>query len=434
MEPFTVHTSCLFDPERKEFLPNRSLTVDPTTGLITEVYHRQNDTDKLKPSDIDLRHLPVVLPGLIDAHTHVFLHPYSETSSTVQMRDESPVERIVRATNHVRRALLAGFTTYRDLGTESLGDSDAGLRDTINRGLIPGPRMYVATEALASSGGYEIRNENPKLNLPRASDVADGVDGVRAAVRRRIGAGADIIKVYADYRRRTMRFPAPITPCCDIQFPPKDARDIVPTEARNPNVLMYSQEEMDAIVAEANRANCPVAAHCGDNEAVKMAALAGVTSIEHGFMADEEILKILKLHGCIFVPTLAVIDLFVKDEKKMQAILKTIKRAWEMGVQLATGGDTGTFPHGENAKELELMIKAGIPLEEVLYAATIGGWKACGGVRCGRLFGWWEEGCAADIVGLVEDPRESKGALRAVDFVMKDGKVWKMDGSAVGMV
>lgn len=277
VEPFTIHTSCVFDPDRKDFLPNVSVTVNPTTGLITNVYIRQNETENIKTSDIDLRHLPVVLPGLVDAHTHVFLHPYSETSSTVQMRDESPVERIVRATNHVRRALLAGFTTYRDLGTESLGNSDVGLRDAINRGLIPGPRLFVATEALASSGGYEIHSENANLILPRASDVADGVDGIRAAVRRRIGAGADIVKVYADYRRRTMRFPAPITPCCDIQFPPKDPKDIVLAEARNPNILMYSQEEMDALVAEATRANCPVAAHCGDNEAVKMAALAALS-------------------------------------------------------------------------------------------------------------------------------------------------------------
>ena len=143
----------------------------------------------------------------------------------------------------------------------------------------------------------------------------------------------------------------------------------------------------------------------------------------------------MKLHGCIFVPTLAVIEVFLKEEEeKMNAILATTRKAWEMGVELATGGDTGTFPHGENARELELMIKAGVPVGEVLYAATIGGWKACGGVRCGRLFGWWEAGCAADVVGLAEDPRESEGAFRKVDFVMKDGRVWKRDGEAVGMV
>ncbi|MCJ1374243.1 hypothetical protein MMC20_005475 [Loxospora ochrophaea] len=422
---FNVHTSLLFDPQQKAFLENRSITVDPCTGLVTKYFQRQSkDTTENTDDDVDLRHLPAVVPGLVDAHTHIFLHPYAEASSTVQMRDESPTERTIRAVTHVRKALMAGYTTYRDLGTEAVGDADVGVRDAINRGLIPGPRIYAATQALASTGGYQVRGENPATQMPAASDMADGIDGVRKAVRRRIGVGADVIKVYADYRRRVMRFPGP-----DIQFPPGGSNTVA-GGPRNPNVVLWSQEELDTLVQEANLANCPVAAHCGSNEAVKMAAKAGVTSIEHGNEAGEEALMAIKNHGCIFVPTLAVMELFYQGEELIR-LLTTARRAWELGIPLATGGDTGPFPHGDNAREIELMLKAGLPLEEVLYAATVGGWNACGGNRCGRRFGWWEEGCAADFVGLRMDPRDGSEALRQVDFVMKDGKVVKKGGENV---
>ena len=431
----TIHTSLLFDPQQKAFLPNRSITVDPESGLITKVFHRENEDD-INPVDIDLRHLALVLPGLIDAHTHIFLHPYSEASSTIQMRDESPIERTIRAVTHVRKALLAGYTTYRDLGTEAMADADVGVRDAINRGLIPGPRLFVATQAIASSGGYEVHGENSQTRMPAASDVADGVDGVRRVVRRRIGVGADVIKVYADYRRRVMRFPPPLTENgADVQFPPVCGVGISDMEARNPNYLQFSQEEMNALVDEAERADCPVAAHCVSNQAVIMAAKAGVLSIEHGKNVDEETLSVMKEHGCIFVPTLAVMELSLGGNKeKMAPILRSTKRAWELGVELACGGDTGTFAHGDNVRELELMVMAGVPLEDILRAATIGGWKACGGERCGRNFGWLGKGCAADIIGLDADPRCDSNALRKVAFVMKDGRIWKRDGEAVGMI
>ena len=231
-----------------------------------------------------------------------------------------------------------------------------------------------------------------------------------------------------------MRFPPPLTPNGpDILYPPEDAVDsLAEGLGRNPNYVLFSQGEMNALVEEASRADCPVAAHCQSNEAIQMAAKAGVTSIEHGQSANEETLRIVKEHGCIFVPTLAVMEVFVKEDK-MAEVLEVTKTASDLGVQLACGGDTGAFAHGDNVRELELMLKAGVPLEEVLYAATVGGWKACGSMRCGRKFGWWGDGCAADIIALKADPREDSTALRQVDFVMKDAKIYKRDGQSVGM-
>lgn len=433
MDTFTVHTDCLFDPKKKLFSKDISIVISAKTGLITKVYKRSTPlTDIITEPDIDLRG-KCVLPGFVDAHTHIFLHPSSETPSINQMRDESMVERIIRATNHCRAALLAGYTTYRDLGTEGLQDADIHVRDSINRGLMPGPRIFCATETLASSGGYETRQENRigGTEVPRISDPCDGPIGVRAAVRRRLGAGADIVKFYADYRKRVLRFPESNWPgCLPTQFPP-------PSEtlysARNPSLPLFAQDEMNEIVKEARTARAPVAAHAQSAEAVTMAATAGVTSVEHGFESWEgtEALQAMKQNDVIFVPTLSVIELYLDD---MRPFFAQVRKAFENGVRVACGGDTGAFAHGENVRELELMVQAGIPVEEVLVSATIRGWEACGGEWCGRKFGWVEEGCAADLVALNGDVRQDIGSLRKVDFVMKDGRVWKRGGEAVGMV
>lgn len=277
---FNVHTDCLFDSMQKKFVKDTTIVVDPETGLITHIF-RRNETlpATISEPDIDLRG-KCVLPGLVDAHTHIFLHPYADTASLNQERDESIIERTIRATNHCRAALLAGFTTYRDLGTESAGDADIHVRNAVNRGLIPGPRIFCATEPLASSGGYEIRIES-RINgvqVPRLADACDGVVGVRAGVRRRLGAGADIIKFYADYRKRTLRFPEVAwigEP--DVQHAP-GWRGLY--NDRSPNLLLFNQEEASEIVREAKASRAPVAAHAQCAEAVTIAAKAGVTSIE----------------------------------------------------------------------------------------------------------------------------------------------------------
>lgn len=398
----TVHTSLFFDSKQKKLITDTSFVIDTATGLITKVFKPDSSSITPTSESINLRGF-TVLPGLVDAHTHIFLHPYSETSSLNQERDESFVERVVRATNHAKAALNAGYTTYRDLGTEGLQDADVHFRNAINRGIIAGPRMFVATECIASSGGYEIRQENSMTSVPRISDTADGIDGVRAAVRRRFGAGADIIKFYADYRKRALRFPPALPGGSDIMFPPSNG---LFSGHRNPNLLQFTQEEMNEMVAEAKRGKAPIAAHAQSPESVIMAAKAGVTSIEHGYVPSDDALQAMKENETIFVPTLSVFDAELprSERKAFKDILSHAKAAFDQGIKLACGGDTGAFAHGENAREMELMVEAGIPLLDVLQAATLHGWEACGGELCGRRFGSLEEGWAADLIALDGDP------------------------------
>jgi len=200
----------------------------------------------------------------------------------------------------------------------------------------------------------------------------------------------------------------------------------------NPDYNVFSDEEMETIIAEAKMANCPVSAHAHTQAGVIAASKAGALTIEHGTRAGEAGLRAMKEHNVIMVPTLSVSERLHKH--RIDLILKQVKQAHEMGIRLACGGDTGTFPHGDNAREMELFIEAGLSVEDTLEACTVGGWESCGSDMCGRKFGWFEAGCAADIVGLDADPREDKTAFRQVSFVMKDGRVWKDQGVAIGMV
>lgn len=439
MPDITIHTSLLFDPKLKEFRENISITVNQESGLICSITTRKDDADDISssssssspsPQVIDLRG-KVVMPGFVDAHTHIFLHAYSEADNQRQKRDESIPERIIRATNHCRAALLAGYTTYRDLGSENMATFDANVRDAIARGLTPGPRLLVATRVLASTGTLALRTENAANGhvLPDAAgpDVVDGVLEARKAVRRRIAEGADIIKVFVDYRRRIMRQPP-------AQAHPYQPSVLHPSKVPNPDVVSFSQDEVDAIVAEARMAGCPVSAHAHTKEGALLAVRAGVDTLEHVVVnGDEEVFAAMKEKGVILVPTLSVLEK-LQPAEKLTEILGKVKTAWDMGVRIACGGDTGTFSHGDNAREMELLVQSGIPLVHVLEMCLVGGWESCGGDLCGRRFGWWEEGCQADIIALDGDPRDDQGALRQVSFVMKDARVWKQERKPVGML
>lgn len=306
-----------------------------------------------------------------------------------------------------------------------MGDSDANVRDAIARGLMPGPRLFVATKVIASTGSYEPRTENGgegHVCLPAGADAVDGVEEIRRAVRRRIAAGADVIKFFADYRRRIMRYPpAQQHPYIhSVKYPPTNP---------NPDVLLFNQEEMDTIVREAKLAECPVAAHCGTINGTLCAIKAGVHTVEHAYFANEEVFDQMIKNRVVFVPTLSVCEEL--HPNRLEEIKAQVALAHRKGVRLACGGDTGPVPHGSNARELELMMEAGVPVEDVIEAATVGGWDACGGDLCGLRFGWFDAGTRADIVALDADPREDKQAFRKVSFVMKDAAVYKKDGKRV---
>ncbi|KAG0678938.1 hypothetical protein C6P40_001458 [Pichia californica] len=419
--PFYVHCSTVFNSKTMEVMNNISFLIDPAIGLIVKIIQRNsNDVKNLTDNDIDLRG-KFVMPGFVDAHTHIFLHSYDEADNARQKRDESFVERIIRATNHCKTALMCGYTTYRDLGSEGMQEADTNVRDAINRGITIGPRLFVATKVLASVTGIKTHTENSigGTKIPETSEACDGEDEIRRCVRRRLGMGCDVIKFFADYRKRVMRFP-PAKPhpyLSSVQFPPENP---------NPDVVLYTQHEMNVLVEEAKNAECPVAAHCATNRAVKMAATAGASTIEHGFWCDEETLEVVKKNDCILVPTLTIAErLFGENFPRM--LTKTLK-AWEMGVTQACGGDTGTFNHGENIREAELFVESGIPVADTLKSLTYNGWLACGGHRCGRQFGWLGEGTAADIVALDKSPFDDIYTLRVPSFVMKDGKMYKENG------
>ena len=306
-------------------------------------------------------------------------------------------------------------------------EADANIRDAINRGLMPGPRLFVATKVLASTAAYEPRTENHigGTCLPAGADAADGPDELRKAVRRRIGHGADLIKVFVDYRRRVMRFPP------KQQHPYVSGIKILPKDP-NPDYLVFSDAELKAIKEEADMAGAPVVGHAHTEEGVIAACRAGFLSIEHGSRIGQPGLDALKKANAILVPTLAISEFVYASYYPKTA--KMVKQAFDMGIRLAAGGDTGTYPHGENVRELELMINAEIPVEEVIKAATLRGWESCGGDLCGRPFGWFEVGTSADLIALDTDPRVDPDAFRKVSFVMKDAKVWKENGQGVGML
>src|SRR6185312_11400457 len=218
-----------------------------------------------------------LMPGLIEAHSHVLLHPYTETVWNDQVAHESLSLRVARATNHLRSTLMAGFTTIRDLGTEGAGYADVGLKQAVQQGIIPGPRMFVVTRAIVATGSYGPKGYASEWHVPQGAEEADGIDSLTRVVRDQIGHGADWIKVYADYRWGT--------------------QGAAPT---------FSLEELKLIVETARSANVPVSAHATTAEGMRRATLAGVETIEHGDGGTPEVFRLMKEHNVALCPTLAI--------------------------------------------------------------------------------------------------------------------------------
>ena len=345
-----------------------------------------------------------LLPGLIEGHSHLFLHPYNETSWDDQVLKESRAERAIRAANHARATLLAGFTTVRDLGTEGAMYDDVSLKRTIEKGIIPGPRMICATRAIVAKGTYGPRSPSPDIELPQGAAEVAGIEGITEEVRTQIGKGADLIKIYADYHYGKLG----------------DAR---PT---------FSAEAIAWTVGIAKSAGIEVVAHATSAEGMIRAVNGGVSTIEHGDGGTAEVFKLMKEKGVALCPTLAAGDAVQQYrgwkkgiDPEPQSITnkkKSFQLALQAGVTICMGGDVGVFTHGDNAREMEMMVEYGMRPLNVLQSATSVNADVFGYAdKIGRI----KKGLYADLLAVEGDPSVDIKNIRKVKLVMKDGKTYE---------
>ncbi len=343
-----------------------------------------------------------LLPGLIEGHSHLFLHPYNETSWDDQVLKESDAERVARATVHAKNTLLAGFTTVRDLGTEGAGYSDVGLKQAIEKGIIPGPRMLCATKAIVATGSYGPKLKD-EIDVLKGAAEADGEDALIKEIRNQIGKGADVIKLYADYRWGINK-------------------EAEPT---------FTVDELKKAVEVAGSSGRMVAVHAVTAEGMRRAIEAGVTTIEHGDNGTPEIFAMMKQKGIAFCPTLAATEAIASykgwrkgiDTIPASVILKhqSFKDALKSGVIICMGGDVGVFAHGDNAREMELMAEYGMKPLDVLRSATSVNADV---FKINNIVGSIKPGLLADIIAVSGDPSADIHAIRNTKLVMKNGFIY----------
>lgn len=349
---------------------------------------------------VDLTGL-TLMPGLIEGHSHILLYPYDQTPWTDQVLFEPESLRTARATVALRATLMAGVTTIRDLGTEGAGYADVGLKMAVERGVIPGPRMIITTKAIVATGAYGPRGA-PEFSLPKGAEVADGWDDLIRVTRDQIGRGADWIKIYADYR-----------------WGPDGAT--APT---------FTEEELALVVKVARTSGRHVVAHAGSAEGMRRAINAGVRTIDHGDGGTPEVFSLMVEKGVALCPTLAAGDAILQyngwnkgvdpEPARITQHRTSFRMALDAGVTMCFGGDVGVYPHGENVRELELMVDYGMSDLAVTQVATSGNADifdiadSVGRVRSGLL---------ADLIAVEGDPTADVSALWNVRFVMKGGTI-----------
>lgn len=345
-----------------------------------------------------------LMPGLIEGHSHLLLHPYNETSWNDQVLREPLALRVARGVNHARATLMAGVTTVRDLGSEGAAYADVGLRQAINEGIVPGPRMLVAGPAMVATGSYAPKGFAPEFSVPQGAEEADGLDGVVRVARSQIARGVDFIKIYADYR----------------WGPNGEARP------------SFTLGEIQRIAEAANSSGRPVVAHASTPEGMRRAIMGGVETIEHGDDGTPEIWKLMVEKNVAFCPTIAAGDAISQyggwkkgvdpEPARITRKRESFKAALAAGVKMCFGGDVGVYPHGDNLRELELMVEWGMTPAAALVAATSGNATY---FRQAERIGRVKAGLLADLIAVTGDPLAGLRTLRAVQFVMKNGTIYK---------
>ena len=342
-----------------------------------------------------------LIPGMIEGHSHLFLHPYNETKWDDQVLHEPLALRTARAVVHARKTLDAGFTTERDLGTEGAGYADVGLKQAINQGIVPGPRLLVATKANVARGAYGPKGFEPSVHVPQGAEEVSGADEMTKAARDQIAAGADVIKMYADYH-------------------------YLPGEPSRPTL---TEAEMAAGVAVAHDAGRLSAAHATTAEGMRRAILAGVDTIEHGYQGTAEIFRMMAAKHIALCPTIAASEAYARyfqhwngaepAPESVQENRRSFRLAMQAGVPICMGGDVGVFTHGKNWLEMEAMQRAGMPAPDVLIAATSGNARIFHLADRGEV----KPGLLADLVAVVGDPTRDVSAVEHVRLVMKGGQI-----------